>query len=324
LGSFSWKLILLARIAKFEVNRSRTFSAAFLRIGFSAIMIIFYLVNATRREFFWGPHGQLRWATYITQHNLSLLSLFRYSGSSVFADGLFILSLLVAVAFMLGIVPRISSWAFLLTTFAMFDRNRFMEDGGDHLLVTLTVYLCLADTSCFFALIPARGAIRNRWSQRTMRAFTLVHNAAMFLISAQVALVYFWASFYKISGSTWRDGSALFYILSSDRYTLPVVANLLLSHPVILSALAYGTVLFQMAFAILMWNRRIKLPLVMLMLVLHIGIAVVLGLVMFSLIMIVADLALLYDDDWIRLRRISYALAVRIRLLLRGKSRLEA
>ena len=288
-----------------ELPLHRAKSAAVLRVSFGAIMLLFYLLHFSHSSFYWGPTGQVPYALYIHASS-GPKGLFQFSSSPIFAQAIFIISFFVTACFTFGLFTGASSIAFAICTFSMFERNRFMQDGGEHLLLTLSVYLCFTQNAEYLTLRPRKT--RSRDFTRAIR--TIVHNASMLVISCQIALVYFWASFYKIEGITWRNGTALFYVLSSDRYTLPIVSHVLLRMPVLLSALAYVTIIVQLTFVFLMWNRKLKLRLVAVMIGMHICIAAILGLVSFSLIMIAADLALLSDADW-RFVRQRYTTIVR-------------
>jgi hypothetical protein len=63
----------------------------------------------------------------------------------------------------------------------------------------------------------------------------------------------------------------------------------LAGHPLPVFAITYGTVMVQVAFPFLVFNRRIKNVLLVMMIIEHAAIAVTLGLPFFSLAMISAD-----------------------------------
>ncbi|MBT2506632.1 HTTM domain-containing protein [Streptomyces sp. ISL-98] len=118
----------------------------------------------------------------------------------------------------------------------------------------------------------------------------LAHNAALFVIMAEVCLVYATAGWYKIQGSRWQDGTALYYPLHLDYFSpWPVLSGLLASSGVIVMLLTYGTVAVQVAFPFTLFNRRVKNVLLAVMIAEHAAIAVLLGLPFFSLAMIAAD-----------------------------------
>jgi hypothetical protein len=118
----------------------------------------------------------------------------------------------------------------------------------------------------------------------------LVHNAALAVIMAEVCVIYATAGWYKIQGSRWQDGTALYYPLNLDYFApWPALSGLLASGGVVVMLLTYGTVIVQVAFPFTLFNRRVKNVLLVIMMLEHAGIAVLLGLPFFSLAMIAAD-----------------------------------
>ncbi|MGW6455228.1 HTTM domain-containing protein [Streptomyces sp. NPDC055078] len=118
----------------------------------------------------------------------------------------------------------------------------------------------------------------------------LLHNAALLVIMAEVCLIYATAGWYKVQGSRWQDGTALYYPLQLDYFTpWPALSDLLASGGVMVMLLTYGTVIVQVAFPFTLFNRRVKNVLLVAMILEHAGIAVLLGLPFFSLAMIAAD-----------------------------------
>ncbi|MEU7064004.1 HTTM domain-containing protein [Streptomyces sp. NPDC046161] len=118
----------------------------------------------------------------------------------------------------------------------------------------------------------------------------LLHNAGMLVITAEVCLIYATAGWYKIQGSRWQDGTALYYPLGLDYFTpWPGLSALLAASGTVVMLLTYGTVAVQVAFPFTLFNRRIKNVLLAMMMLEHLGIAVVLGLPFFSMAMIAAD-----------------------------------
>ncbi|MFD8633624.1 HTTM domain-containing protein [Streptomyces sp. NPDC059533] len=118
----------------------------------------------------------------------------------------------------------------------------------------------------------------------------LLHNAGMLVIMAEVCLIYATAGWYKIQGSRWQDGTALYYPLGLDYFTpWPGLSGMLAGSGTVVMLLTYGTVAAQVAFPFTLFNRRIKNVLLGVMMLEHAGIAVLLGLPFFSLAMIAAD-----------------------------------
>ncbi|EPH40664.1 hypothetical protein STRAU_6276 [Streptomyces aurantiacus JA 4570] len=118
----------------------------------------------------------------------------------------------------------------------------------------------------------------------------LAHNAALLVIMVEACLIYATAGWYKIQGSRWQDGTAVYYPLQLDYFSpWPALADLLTSHGLLIMLVTYGTVAVQVAFPFTLFNRRVKNVLLAAMIFEHAVIAVVLGLPFFSLAMIAAD-----------------------------------
>ncbi|MFI2201915.1 HTTM domain-containing protein [Streptomyces sp. NPDC020192] len=118
----------------------------------------------------------------------------------------------------------------------------------------------------------------------------ILHNGALAVIMAEACLIYATAGWYKIQGSRWQDGTAVYYPLHLDYFSpWPGLADLMSSSGTIMMVVAYGTVMVQVAFPFTLFNRRVKNVLLVLLMLEHTVIAVVLGLPFFSLAMITAD-----------------------------------
>lgn len=118
----------------------------------------------------------------------------------------------------------------------------------------------------------------------------LAHNATLVVIMAEVCLIYATAGWYKIQGSRWQDGTALYYPLKLDYFApWPELSGLLAASGLMVMVLSYVTVMVQVAFPFTLFNRRVKNVLLVVMICEHAGIAVLLGLPFFSMAMIAAD-----------------------------------
>ncbi|MDX3113783.1 HTTM domain-containing protein [Streptomyces scabiei] len=118
----------------------------------------------------------------------------------------------------------------------------------------------------------------------------VLHNGAMVVIMVEACLIYATAGWYKIQGSRWQDGTAVYYPLHLDYFSpWPMLADLLSASGTMVMIATYGTVIVQVAFPFTLFNRRLKNVLLAVMMTEHAVIAVVLGLPFFSLAMIATD-----------------------------------
>nr|WP_254705925.1 HTTM domain-containing protein [Streptomyces vilmorinianum] len=150
----------------------------------------------------------------------------------------------------------------------------------------------------FWILWAVQGIwyVVNRWfPDHEVRAVldaaaSMLHNCAMLVVAAQVCLIYATAGWYKVQGTRWQEGSALYYALNLDYFMpWPALSGLLAANTPAILVLTYATVMVQVAFPFTLANRKVKNVLLAVMILEHLGIAVVLGIPFLSLAMIVCD-----------------------------------
>ncbi|WP_251076542.1 HTTM domain-containing protein [Streptomyces benahoarensis] len=145
----------------------------------------------------------------------------------------------------------------------------------------------------------------------------VLHNGALLVIMVEVCLVYATAGWFKIQGSRWQDGTAVYYPMHLDYFSpWPELSGLFATSGLLVLLFTYGTVIVQVAFPFTLFNRRLKNALLVVMVCEHLSIAFLLGLPFFSAAMIAADLVFLPTPFLIRVGgRIS---ALRARSVRRG------
>ncbi|WP_369205356.1 HTTM domain-containing protein [Streptomyces sp. PU-14G] len=142
----------------------------------------------------------------------------------------------------------------------------------------------------------------------------LAHNGVLLIIMVEVCLIYSTAGWYKIQGSRWQDGTAVYYPMNLDYFTpWPELSHLLAGNGLMVFLVTYGTVITQVAFPFTLFNRRVKNVLLAMMIMEHVGIAVLLGLPFFSMAMIAADAVFLPTVFLVWLGRHATALTTRVR-----------
>ncbi len=291
------------------------YAAAVLRIGYGLFYLTFLLREFPHRDEIWGPGAPwtpaLATALFRQTGWFSVLTL---SNSAFYFETCYVTALVVCALFLLGWRTRATSVLFAVVVASFHARAIFMTDGGDNLILLMSLYLTLTACGRRWSLDARRAALRadrdrpgrrrpgwstsSRWaalgSARGILA-TVSHNCGMFVIAAQVCLLYGSAGLYKVQGASWQNGTALHYVVNLDLFRpWPVLSALVDSHPLFLSVAGYLTVLLQVAFPFVLFGR-IKYPVLVMLLGMHLGIAVLMGLPLFSGAMIIADAAFLPD-----------------------------
>ncbi|MFF0191261.1 HTTM domain-containing protein [Streptomyces sp. NPDC005244] len=288
------------------------YAAAVLRIGYGLLYLTFLLREFPHRDEIWGPGSP--WTPALAQQlfaQTGWTSVLTLSDSRVYFELCYALAVATSVLFMLGWRSRALSCLFAVVVTSFHARAIFMTDGGDNLVLLMALYLVLTACGRRWSLDARRirlRAARSGAPAQKVRAHnaqqlrdglatlsTVVHNCGMFVIAAQVCFLYGSAGLYKVQGASWGAGTALHYVLNLQLFQpWPALSHLVDQHTVVISIAGYLTVLLQVAFPFVLFGR-LKYPVLVMLLGMHTGIALLMGLPLFSGAMIIADAAFLPD-----------------------------
>ncbi len=224
------------------------------------------------------------------------MCLHSWAGSTVYEGGLFILAAAAASCLLLGCFTRVALPICWLLTNSLNQRNPYLSDGGDSLLV-LTL---------FWGMFLPLGA---RWSLDARRrpppsgpALLNVVTAALLL---QPAIMYFSTGMQK-TGPEWRDGSAVWFAVQQDWWAHPL-AYVLREHRTLCSLLTFGTRGVELLAPILLFwpwgRRRLRLAGLVLLISFQLGLALSLQLWLFPVHSTLALLPFLPAGFWSALQR---------------------
>ncbi|MFF5701833.1 HTTM domain-containing protein [Streptomyces sp. NPDC012794] len=280
------------------------YAAAVLRIGYGLLYLVFLLREFPHRDEIWGPGSP--WTPALARQlfdQTEWFSVLTLSDSRAYFETCYAAAVVTSALFMLGWRTRAVSVLFAVVVASFHARAVFMTDGGDNLFLLMAVYLVFTACGRRWSLDARRKAgaavdgdrHRRRFREFRDTASTVLHNCGMFVIAAQVCFLYGCAGLYKVQGGSWGNGTALHYVLNLDLFRpWPALSLLLDEHPVAVAIAGYLTVLLQVAFPFVLFGR-LKYPVLLMLVSLHLGIAVLLGLPVFSGVMIVADAVFLPD-----------------------------
>ncbi len=216
-----------------------------------------------------------------------------------FLAAAWVASLIVVAAFTLGIFSRVTavlSWIVMVSTVR---RAPVLFFGFDQSVLTWLMYLAVSGASGQ-AFSLDRLLARGHTVEPSVSA-----NLGLRLIQLHLCLIYAVSGLAKLAGSSWWNGEAVLTILVLPEYH---VGNLtwLAAYPKLLNLLAHGTVLLEILYPVLIWNRLCRPALLVAMVLLHVAIDQTLGLREFSLSMIAANMAFV-SGPWLRGRPIPAA-----------------
>ena len=293
----------LGGLRRFASIKHRTIALSVLRISVGLTLLVYYAQHIFQREYLWGNAGLVSFPLFQQimrfRHSFSLYLL---SSSSLYQMAVFYVGFVVTIAFTLGYRSRISSVLFYVFTWSLFQRNVFLLTGGDNFLYLVAFFLMFADCGAYFSI----DAMSRRSRPQPRPFVAMVHNYAVLAIIVQLSLVYLTSAFYKLGGSLWQNGTAIYYVLRLSEFNLSPFAHHFYDREIVVRLLTWGTIVFEMSWSFLIWNRRTKPFVALGALLLHSMIGYFMGLVWFSFVFIGAQAIIFKDSELI-----SYAVGVR-------------
>ena len=122
------------------------------------------------------------------------------------------------------------------------------------------------------------------------------HRTCLFMIQLQVSAVYFFAGFGKALGPTWHNGEALWKALHLPGYMghwRPPI-EFLGPYPMLWSVLGWLVIVIELGYAVFIWLPATRRWWLSATVILHVGIALCMGLYYFSALLIVLNLVAFY------------------------------
>jgi hypothetical protein len=120
---------------------------------------------------------------------------------------------------------------------------------------------------------------------------------ALRLIQVHLCVVYFFSGCGKMLGASWWEGTALWGAAANVQYrTLDL--TFLARHPLVINAFTLATLLWEAAYAALVWPRLTRRLFLAMAVAVHLGIGLAMGMMEFGLAMITANLAFVPAASW--------------------------
>ncbi|RAV11018.1 hypothetical protein DQP55_14890 [Mycolicibacterium sp. GF69] len=221
------------------------------------------------------------------------------------------LLLAAAVAMTVGWHSRVAAVLVFVLIQSFVRRGAHYFNAGDSILVVTALILVLS--SCGSALsLDQRRRTGSFFSAETRSVWPVR------LLQIQLSIIYLATAQAKLAGKPWVEGSAVYYAWRTDgRWALLSAPEWLSTNAILVNVLTWGTLLIELALAVLVWSRRWRFWVLMAGVLMHLTIMVNLNVAFFSLAMFVLYLAFV---PWEVLER----LPKRLKAKRRNRSRSDA
>ncbi|WP_442951132.1 DCC1-like thiol-disulfide oxidoreductase family protein [Paenibacillus sp. 481] len=175
-----------------------------------------------------------------------------------------------------------------------------ISDGGDNLLAVSLFFLLFANCTAYFSMDAQKYQVsrENRSDSFTFQLSSILHNFAVIFCIIQLCIVYFVSAFYQVMGELWQNGTAIYYIAQVEEFSRPSLRYIVDNYLWAVILFSYASIVMKLAFPFTIMNKRVKPFMVAGMIIFHLGIGIGMGLLTFSLIMIVMELLVFTDNEY--------------------------
>jgi hypothetical protein len=188
------------------------------------------------------------------------------------------------VALLLGIATRAAAVVAWLLHLTLMTTGEGTNYGADQLSQIALYYLVWAPCGAALSLDVALG--------RTARVPSSSARLALRAVQVHLCIVYLTGGAAKAMSPGWWDGDVIWRILMTPEYArFGIDFSWLASRPAVASAAGWAVMAVEIGYAALIWPRRTRPVWIALIVAMHLGIAVFMGLVAFGAVMIVLTVA---------------------------------
>jgi hypothetical protein len=280
-------------------------SFAVLRILYGFGILLTVVPSIGERSLLWGPASFWVDPEASRRGYVTFDTLFSKS-SPVLFDIAFFGMIVVAVLFTIGYRTRIVLPVLLILLISLQSNNPYVLNGGDTLYRVTLLFMLFANLSAHYSLDAWLAKRRPSPRQAGRRWFpahisNAAHNTGLVLCCFQIIVVYTASGVWKLTGEAWPEGTALFYSLRIDAFMVfPLVNEMLWQSSLLIYIATFIALWSQSLFPIALLWRPARAFVLIVLVFMHSGIAVLLGLWPFSLAMIALDMLFIRDSTWVK------------------------
>jgi len=279
---------------------------AVYRILFGTLIMLDLLFLLPDLNRFFGDQGVLPMADavrYFRAPGLNVLAWLPNRPACLYA--FFIVSLLAAASLTVGFLTRFSAVVVWICLVTLHRRNPVIVTAGDAILRLAAFYLIFSAAGRALS-VDRRLRIRRGLEPRGEPAPAAPW--AQRLIQIQLAVVYLATVYWKLQGKPWVDGTAVYYVTRLQelhRFPVPFLFDNLWT----LKLMTWGTLAVEFAVGALVWFRKLRYPVLLAGVLLHLGLEYSMNIQLFQWIMLSAYVLFIDPCDvrraieWTRNRR---------------------
>ena len=267
------------------------FTIALFRISIGIILLFNAFFITLDAKSFFHPRGVLDYRTFRRKFYKTRFSLLSYLPRT-FSSVKMILALhwFSIICLILGFFTKINSILVFITLISILHRNPYITNGGETVLRMMSFFLIFTPCGNTFSLDEYFF-----YSSAGTTDYLYASPWAARLMQIQLAIIYVRTVYWKLKGTTWRDGTAFYYACHISRIKRHSFPSFFFSTPFVQIA-TWGTLLLELALGVFIWIEDFSYPMIIAGILFHLIIEYSMVLHVFSWIMI-ASLLLFVDPN---------------------------
>lgn len=293
---------MIHRLNHFLSTKRVLIGTSLMRFSLGTGILFYLLYHYQERHLLWGSEGLWPTEKFMeSSGERGIITLFHLSDAPWFLDGIYHIGILAVVMFTIGFRTRLATIFTFLIFWSLYYRNPFITNGGDNIVRIQLFFLLFAQAGTHFSLDRMLSQRRTSSKSRLEPYSSILHNFAVLAMILQLVCLYTTSGIYKIMGSMWQGGTAVYYAMRVQDYVWPGVSEWIWQSEGLIVLLTYSSVLFQVSFPFLLLNRYTKYLALLGAFCFHTGVGLVMNLALFSWYMISFEWLLLTDSEYHRL-----------------------
>jgi len=274
-----------------------------VRIGLGFAMLCHYGLGSAYLLEIWGNQGWFppELLATLPADDTTMKSLLYYITQPWQLCVVHIMFLFCCAALMVGWRTTWVKWLVLIGHLSYVHRSPEVTYGVDAILASLLLLLCLAPIGNALSLDRVRALCKAKqeYLDAQLPVFTSRWAfACRRLMQLQMAVLFFFSAAHKLGEQDWWHGDAIWRVFTTSEYYSANMLDLFATQFWIVNIATYGTVLIEIAFPFLIWQRYTRAWLLAGAVFLHLLFFFFLGLYYFSWVMIMGHVSFV-RTEWL-------------------------
>lgn len=267
--------------SRFWFSPEPVYTLGLVRMAFGALAVVWALVLLPDLYNLFGERGVVPKHPAL-EYEWGIFAL--WTGDTAVLIGWIVL-MVSAIAMTIGWHSRLAAIAVFVLILSFMRRDPWVFNAGDGVVSVLALFLALS--SCGAALsLDQRRRTGSFWTAQTRAPWPIR------LMQVQLSLIYLVSVQAKLSGTQWVDGSAVSYAWRVDyRWAILPAPQWVSENAWLVNVATWGTLVVELAIAVLVWNRRWRFSVLAAGVVMHLMILLNLSVGFFTFAVFVLYLA---------------------------------